>query len=115
MIPYVVTEPNPGHGRSANMHTSYGVCEDYTLTAHLTSAIAEIMYEFCSKEYGHGLQINSFQDFCTQWWEKQDYVMPNTPFYAVHFFWRGEWQEWKTDEYELELYHAYLAKVKEKQ
>ena len=110
MIPYVVSEPTPGN--PSEIYTSYGVCEDYTLTAHLIKTITEIMYEFCSADYGHGLTITSYADFCQQWWDKQFSFMPNThntPFYAVHYYWRGEWMEWKTEDHELELYWAYVA------
>ena len=106
MIPYVLSQANP-QGDYPNVHTSYHDCKTHAeFHSSLVCYIVEFMYEFCSKKYGHGITITSYDDFCDKWWSRQDRQLINVPIFEIHYFENDEWKEWKT--YDNELYEGYM-------
>ena len=117
MIPYVLSQANPqgDYSNYPNVHTSYHDCKTQgELHRTLVCYIAEFMYEFCSKKYGHDIDIISYDDFCDKWWSKQDRELINIPIFEIHYFEKDEWKEWKTYDNEKEIYEGYMKMLDSK-
>ena len=117
MIPYILSEASPqgSYFNYANIQTSCHVCKDSgTLHSTLLDYIVEFVYEFCSKEYGHGIDITSYNDFCDKWWSRQDRELINIPIFEIHYFENDEWKEWKTYDNETEIFEGYMKMVDSK-
>ena len=117
MLPYTLLQANPqgSYSNYPNVHTSVHVCENRgILHSSLVCYIAEFMYEFCSKKYGHDIDITSYDDFCEKWWDKQDQELINVPIFEIHYFEKDEWKEWKTYDNEKEIYEGYMKMVDSK-
>jgi len=71
MIPYVIEHSNPSYYiKKNNINTTYYSSEKDKLNENIIISIIEIMYEFCSEEYGEGMKITSYDDFCYKYWKK---------------------------------------------
>ena len=117
MIPYTLLQANPqgDYSNYANVHTSHHTSENrITLHNSLICYIVEFIYEFCSKEYGHNIDITSYDDFCEKWWDKQDQELINVPIFEIHYFEKDEWKEWKTYDNEKEIYEGYMKMIDSK-
>ena len=117
MIPYVLSQANPqgDYSNYPNVHTSVHDCKTQgELHRTLVCYIAEFMYEFCSKKYGHDIDITSYDDFCEKWWDKQAQELINVPIFEIHYFENDEWKEWKTYDNEKEIYEGYMKMVASK-
>ena len=117
MIPYVLSQANPqgAYSNYPNVHTSYHDCKTQgEFHRTLVCYIVEFMYEFCSKKYGHDINITSDDDFCEKWWDKQDQELINVPIFEIHYFEKDEWKEWKTYDNEKEIYEGYMKMVASK-
>lgn len=117
MLPYILSQANPqgAYSNYANVHTSVHVCENrVTLHSSFLCYIAEFMFEFCSKQYGHDIDITSYDDFCEKWWDRQDSELINVPIFEIHYFEKDEWKEWKTYDNEKEIYEGYMKMVASK-
>ena len=65
MIPYVIEHSNPSDDiNERNIDTSYYSSEKDKLNENIINRVIEIMYEFCSDEYGNCMEITSYDDFC---------------------------------------------------
>ena len=117
MLPYILSQANPqgAYSNYANVHTSHHTSENrITLHNSLICYIVEFMYEFCSKKYGHDIDITSYNNFCEKWWSRQDRELINIPIFEIHYFEKDEWKEWKIEDYKNEIYDEYTKKVNEK-
>ena len=117
MIPYTLAEANPQQAYSnyANIHTSYHVCKNRgDLHNSLVCYIVEFMFEFCSNKYGHGITITSYDNFCEKWWSMQDRKIIDVPIFEIYYFENDEWKEWKTNEYEKEIFEEYMKMLDNK-
>ena len=56
--------------RNNNIFTTLDCIEKNKLNETFINTIIQFMDEFCSDDYGHGLRINSYDDFCEQSWIK---------------------------------------------
>jgi hypothetical protein len=72
------------------------------------------MFEFCSKKYGHGIDITSYDDFCEKWWSRQDRELINIPIFEIYYFENDEWKAWKTYDNEKEIFEGYMKMVDNK-
>ena len=72
------------------------------------------MYEFLSKDYGHDIEIISYDDFCEKWWERQDFTIKNASVYYIKYFENNEWHRWNTDNYGNKIYEEYKLFVQKK-
>jgi len=58
MIPYVIERSIPSDNIvKRNIETSYYSSEKDKLNETIITSLVEIMYDFCSEEYGHGMKI----------------------------------------------------------
>ena len=76
MIPYVIEQSNPSDDiNEPNIDTIYYSSEKDKLNEDIINNIINIMYEFCSQEYGHNLKITSYHDFCDQYWKIKEITL----------------------------------------
>ena len=110
MIPYVIEHSNSSDDiRHSNIDTSYHSSEKEKLHENIISNIIEIMYEFCSEEYGHGIKIKSYYDFCYQYWKIKEIGLENFYVFHVNYFENG-WKHWNVEDYQEDIYLSYVNK-----
>lgn len=110
MIPYVIEHSCPSDDiDERNIDTIYNSCEKDKLNETIVSTLIEIMYRFCSEEYGHGIKITSYDDFCYQYWEKMEIKMENFHVFYIKYF-ENDWKEWNIEDYKEEIYISYVHK-----
>ena len=110
MIPYVIEQSNPSDDiRLPNIDTHYYSSEKDKLNENIINSIIEIMYEFCSEEYGYGIKITSYDDFCSKYWETMEFRMDNFYVFYIKYF-ENDWKEWIVEDYKEEIYNSYVTK-----
>lgn len=112
MIPYFIQEASPNEdGRCQNIYIEFNSCKKDELNETFIHCITSIMHEFCSKSYGHGIKINSYDDFCKQYWKIHQFQIKH--WYSVvrvHYFENNDWFEWNIEDYKDQIYSAYLSR-----
>jgi hypothetical protein len=110
MIPYVIEQSNPSDDiRYNNIDTSYYSSEKDKLNENIIINIIDIMYEFCSEEYGHGIKISSYDDFCDKYWKIKEIYLENCYVFYIKYF-ENDWKEWNVEYYKEEIYNSYVSK-----
>lgn len=111
MIPYILIQPNPiCNYEYGNKYTESDCIEDDIMNDHFIDRISTDMYEFCSKKYGHGIDISSYDDFCEHYWKQKDYKM-ECPIFEFRYFKNNVWYIWHVEDYNNEIYASYLKKL----
>ncbi len=68
MIPYFIQQARPNDDcRDNNIITSCYFCTKDELDCKIIDYITDVMNEFCSNDYCHGIQITSYNDFCNKY------------------------------------------------
>jgi hypothetical protein len=110
MIPYVIEHSYPSDDiDERNIDTSYCSSEKDKLNETIISSLIEIMYKFCSEEYGNGIKITSYDDFCYQYWKKMEIKMDNFHIFYIKYF-ENDWKEWNVEDDKEEIYISYVRK-----
>ena len=109
MIPYVIEQSRPSDYKDFNIITSYYSCEKDKLTINIIIHIVDNMYEFCSHEYGYGIKITSYDDFCNQYWEIKEIQMGNFYVFNIKYF-ENDWKNWNVEDYKEDIYITYVNK-----
>jgi len=110
MIPYVIEQSNPCDDiRLPNIDIIYYSSEKDKLNENIINSIIDIMYEFCSEEYGHGIKITSYHDFCEQYWKIKEIGLENFYVFYIKYF-DNHWKEWNVEHYKEDIYISYLNK-----
>jgi hypothetical protein len=110
MIPYVIEHSNSSDDiEDYNIDTTYYSCEKEKLNENIINNIIEIMYEFCSEEYGHGIKISSYDNFCYQYWKIKEITLENFYVFRVNYF-ENDWKHWNVEDYKKEIYISYVNK-----
>jgi hypothetical protein len=110
MIPYVIEHSYPCDDiNEPNIDTSYYSSEKDKLNETIISSLIEIMYQFCSEEYGNGIKITSYDNFCYQYWKKMEIKMDNFHVFYIKYF-ENDWKEWNVEDYKEEIYISYVSK-----
>ena len=108
MIPYVIEHSNPSDDiYQRSIYTYYYSSEPDTLNEHIITMLTEIMYEFCSYKYGHGINITSYDDFCYQYWKIKGMTMANVDVFNITYFENG-WKNWNVADHKEEIYNSYV-------
>ena len=68
------------------------------------------MDEFCSDDYGHSLHINSYDDFCKQFWINAEYIVNDWYYIFDIYYFENTWIKWNIEEYQSQIYLAYINK-----
>ena len=110
MIPYVIVQSNPSDDiDERNIDTYYFSSEKDKLNENIINNLIEIMYEFCSEEYGNGIKIKSYDDFCNQYWKIMEIKMENFYVFYIKYF-ENDWKDWNVKDYKEEIYNSYVSK-----
>jgi hypothetical protein len=110
MIPYVIEHSYPSDDiNEHNIDTSYHSSEKDKLNETIIYSLIEIMYQFCSEEYGNGIKITSYDNFCYQYWKKMEIKMDNFYVFYIKYF-ENDWKEWNVEDYKEEIYISYVSK-----
>lgn len=115
MIPYVILQahPNGPYTNFSNTNIEYYDCKDKDeLKILIINHIIVFMYEFCSKKYGHGIDIESYDDFCNKWWEKQENKIDDVDIFEINYYENSEWKTLKINEIKDEIFNEYEKYVK---
>lgn len=115
VVPYFIQEARPDEdARRPNIYIQFNSCELDKLTETIIHCITSIMSEFCSETYGHGIKINSFDDFCDKYWEIHGIQIQYwRSIFRAYYFLENQniWVEWNIDNYKDEIYSSYLMKT----
>jgi hypothetical protein len=110
MIPYVIEQANPSdYLKDSNIITTYYSSEKDKLDKNIIISIIDIIYEFCSDEYGYGIKIISYNDFCYQYWKIKQIKMDNFYIFNIKYF-ENNWKNWNVEDYKEEIYISYVKK-----
>ena len=93
-----------------NMSTEYGAAEQNKLHQLFIGLIANDMYEFCSAKHGHGISIQSYDEYCYNYAEKNG-IFRYSPLYMMRYYLDGVWKTWDPVMYDNEIYREYLRRV----
>jgi len=110
MIPYVIEQARPGDNlEDSNIITTYYSSDKEKLNENIIYNIIDNMYEFCSKEYGYGIKIISYDDFCEQYWKIKQIKMNDFYIHYVYYF-ENEWKYWDIEDYKEDIIISYVNK-----
>jgi hypothetical protein len=109
MIPYFIQEANSSEDvRDNNIYITYNSSDRCNMNEMIIRYIINVMYEFCSEEYGHDIKITSYDDFCDKYWEmKEIRIRGWYNIFCVYYF-EKNWMEWNIEDYKQEIYNAYV-------
>ena len=112
MIPYFIQEARPDEDcRVPNIYIQFNSCKKGQLNDTIIHCITSLMYEFCSNSYGHGIKINSYNDFCHQYWKINEIQIKCWHLvFRVYYFDNNDWIEWNIEDYMDRIYSAYLSR-----
>jgi len=113
IVPYVIeyAVSNGAYTDEANIVTTYGTTLLSTLETTFIKIVVDMMYEFCSVEEGHGIDISSYGDFQCKYYEENGRVK-DRPILEFKYFNEGEWKIWEVQIYDSEIYSAYKERIK---
>jgi len=113
MIPYVIEQAvsNGAYTNEANIITTYGTTLLSTLESTFIKIVVDMMYEFCSAEYGHAIEISSYGDFQSKYYKENGRVK-DRPILEFKYFNECEWKLWEVQIYDTEIYSAYKERTK---
>lgn len=110
MIPYVIEHSNPCDDiREPNIDAHYYSSEKEKLNENIITSIINIMYEFCSQEYGYDIKFTSYEDFCYQYWKIKEITIQNYYVFYINYF-ENDWKEWNVEDHKEEIYNSYINK-----
>jgi hypothetical protein len=111
MIPYSIQHVYPNDDiRINNIFTTLDCIEKNKLNETFINTIIQFMDEFCSDDYGHSLQINSYDDFCKQFWIKAEFMVYDWYYIFDIYYFENTWIKWNVEEYKEEIFLAYVNK-----
>ena len=110
MIAYIIEQSLPSDDmKNNNIITSYYSSEKDKLYEKIIDNITDIIYEFCSDEYGHGIKILSYDDFCDKYWKIKQIKMYNYFVFDVYYF-ENDWKHWNVEDNKEVIYISYVNK-----
>ena len=116
MISYVIQQARPSDDcRDNNIVSEFSSCDKAKLDEEIINYIIQVMYEFCSKEYGHGIQITSYDDFCDNYWKNSGFEIRYwCNIFRVKYYENNQWLTWKVDDFKEKIYNTYVNKYNNK-
>jgi hypothetical protein len=113
MIPYYIQNVYPSDDmRDNNIQTKCDYIEKNKLNETIINFIVEFIYDFCNEKTGNNIQITSYKDFCDKFWKKHEYMVREWYYiFRVDYF-ENVWTEWNVEEYQEQIYLAYVNKYK---
>jgi len=111
MIPYCIQHVYPSDDvRVNNIFTTFYCVEKNKLDETVINIIIQFIDEFCSSDYGHSLQIKSYEDFCNKFWEIADCIVDGWYYIFDISYFENTWKKWNIEEYKDQIYIAYVNK-----
>ena len=111
MIPYFIEKATPRDDISDNnIMTYYDCSEKDKINKKIIDYIIEVIYEFCSKDYGHNLKIISYEDFCNKYWKIAEFTIKDYNYIFKIYYFENEWIEWNIIDYQEDIYNSYMNK-----
>lgn len=113
MIPYVIECANPSDDmRYSNIDTIYDSCEKDKLDETIIKYIINYMHEYCSADYGHNLEITSYNDFCEKYWNIKEYIIKDWYIIFNVMYFENKWIQWDVNEHIKQIYITYVNTYK---
>lgn len=112
MIPYSIHYASSVHDeRDNNVFITNDCCKREKLNATFISIIIQFMNEFCCEEYGHGVTIYSYDDFCQKYWQLQGFQIRGWYLvFRINYFIDDTWIQWKIEDHASDIFKAYQEK-----
>jgi hypothetical protein len=118
IIPYTFTCVNPSCRLDyPNVNTTHSWTDKVdigSLNMFFIKKIADLMYEFCSEIYGYGIHITSYDEFCSEYWKRQDGPIINEYYYICEYMYydpnindRDYWKLWHPRDHKDEIMKVY--------
>jgi len=109
MIPYYIQKASSSEDtRDQNICVTHNCCVKSNMNEKIIDYIVNEMYEFCSVEYGYGIKIKSYDDFCDQYWAIREIKLHGWyDIFDVYYF-ENEWIKWNISDYKKEIYDEYV-------
>ena len=113
MIPYVIQQARPTDDISYdNVIINYNSIQDMeNLDKDVINYIVDVMYEFCSEEYGHNIKIKSYSDFCEKYWEKLGIQLNYWDSVFEVYYFENKWHNWDIKAHQDKIISAYIKKI----
>jgi hypothetical protein len=102
---------NGAYTDEANIVITYGTILLSTLETTFINIVVDIMYDFCSAEYGYNIEIASYDDFQSKYFTENGRVK-DRPIIEFKYFNEGEWKLWEVKIYDSDIYYAYKERTK---
>ena len=70
------------------------------------------IYEFCSDEYGCGITIDDYNDFCNKYWKNSEFgccIKYYEYVFEIYYFANNEWFNWDINNHKMEIFDAYVC------
>lgn len=117
MIPYIIQQASPSYDDYYYYRQNVNIIIDTIKSIEdvdhvFIEYVANNMYEFCNEEYGHGIEINSYEDFCEKFWTLSDIKLYEWNSVFVISYFTDEWNDWDVESHGDKIFEAYLAKCK---
>jgi len=111
-VPYFIQEAIPDEdARCQNIYMQFNSCELDQLNDTIIHCITCIIYDFCSKEYGHGIKISSYDDFCCNYWKIHGIEIKYWhSIFRAYYFLDDQWVEWNIEDYKDDIYSSYMTR-----
>ena len=111
MIPYIIERAFPSEDIiENNTITIYNNSIKDKIDKNIIDYIIDIMYEFCSNEFGHNIKIISYFDFCNKFWDINGFIIRDWFYIFRVYYFDNKWIEWNIEEHEEEIYKSYVNK-----
>lgn len=111
MIPYYIQEAFPSDDmRNNNIVITNDFCKKDNLNEKIINFITEFINEFCNEDYGHGIKIDSYNDFCNKFWQLNGLKIYDwNNIFRIYYF-DKKWISWNIELYKDDIYNNYISK-----
>lgn len=86
----------------------------YKLNSSLHEDKKKLEDTLSSAEYGHGIEITSYDDFCEKYYDENCRV-DDVPLYIMRYFVDGEWHIWEPNTHSIDIYRNYITRSEQRQ
>jgi len=111
MIPFVIQQTCPkDYITQPNIVVEYYSSFEDKLHETIINIIINIIFEFCSTEWGHDIKISSYDDFCYHYWNINGIFSDHFYLFQIYYFQNNNWNYWNIDNYKTDIYTSYINK-----
>ena len=111
MIPYYIQHVYlNSYMQNNDVYTKCDYIERNKLNETVITAIIDFIYAFCNNITGNNIQIISYNDFCDKFWKKNEIIDKDWYYIFKVSYFENVWMEWNIEEYQEQIYDAYVNK-----